>query len=156
MLPGPGPRDAGRPAGDAPTVISPDRLTATARLAYRAGAWVLVACLVIQLFLVGLDVFEVVGADSTIHRQFAYLYGWLTPVLVLLGVAAGLPRRRLGLVALLLVLFAAQTYLPTLAERAPLIAAFHAVNALAVFWLALHLARHGVESVEAPPVHGGF
>lgn len=136
-------------------MISSDRLTATARLAYRAGTWVLVGCLVVQLFLVGLDVFEVVGPDSTIHRQFAYLYGWLTPALVLLGVAAGLPRRRLGLVALLLVLFAAQTYLPTLAQRAPVLAAFHAANALAVFWLALHLAQHGVETVEAPAPQGG-
>ncbi len=136
-------------------MISSDRLTATARLAYRAGAWVLVGCLVIQLFLVGLDVFEVVGADSTIHKQFAYLYGWLAPALVLLAAAAGLPRWRIGEVALLLVLFAAQTYLPTLADRAPVLAAFHAVNALAVFWLALDIARHGAETVEAPPAHGG-
>lgn len=136
-------------------MISSDRFTTAARLAYRAGAWVFVACLVIQLFLVGLDVFQVVGADSTIHRQFAYLYGWLTPALVLLGAVAGLPRRQLALVALLLVLFAAQTYLPTLADSVPLLAAFHSVNALAVFWLALHLARQGVESVDVSPAHGG-
>ena len=67
-------------------MISSAWLSTTVRLAYRAGTWALVGCLVLQLFLVGLDVFEVVGRDSTIHRQFAYLYGWLTPALVILAV----------------------------------------------------------------------
>ena len=146
----------GRGSPEPYRVINSAWLSTTVRLAYRAGTWALVGCLVVQLFLVGLDVFEVVGRDSTIHRQFAYLYGWLTPALVVLAVVAGLPRWRVGQVALLLVLFAAQTYLPTLAEQAPLVAAFHAVNALAVFWLALHLARSaGADTRATSLVSGG-
>jgi Family of unknown function (DUF6220) len=135
--------------------MSSDRLTALSRRAFPALAWIFVACLVIQLFLVGLDVFAVVGPDSTIHRTFAYAYGWLSAGLVLVAVAARLEATRLRWTVLLLVLFALQTYLPSLAQRAPVVAAFHAVNALAVFWLALHVARHGADPVEPAPSHGG-
>jgi hypothetical protein len=124
-----------------------DRLTLGARTAYRLLAWAFVGCVAVQLFLVGLDVFHVLGPDTTIHRSFAYLYGWLAPALVLLGGIGRLPRRLVELTVLLLVLFALQTYLPALASRAPLVAAFHAVNALGIAWLAVHLARSGPRGV---------
>jgi len=123
----------------------PERMPGTdlAPLAQRAFvvvAWVLVACLVIQFFLVGLDIFEAIG-ESELHRDFAYLYGWLTPILVLLAMAAGLPRRVLLLTVALLALYAIQTYLPTIADALPGLAALHAINALLVFWLAVQVAR---------------
>jgi hypothetical protein len=114
--------------------------TAWPRRALVAVTWLFVACLVVQFFLVGLDVFGATG-ESEIHRDFAYLYGWLAPIIVLLAVAVGGPRRVLWLAVLLLVLYAVQTYLPTIAEVAPMLAAVHAVNALAVFWVAIQLAR---------------
>jgi Family of unknown function (DUF6220) len=134
---------------------SGDRLTGLARLAFVATARVFVLCLVIQLFLVGLDVFEVIAREDGIHREFAYVYGWLAPLLVLLARLGGVPRRQLGLAALLLVLFAIQTYLPSLAKDLPLLAAVHAVNALAVFWLALTLARTSATPVEHHSSSGG-
>jgi len=103
-------------------------------------AWVLVGCLVVQFFLVGLDLFEAMG-ESELHRDFAYIYGWLTPVLVLLATVAGLPRRVLLPTVALLALYAIQTYLPTIADTLPRIAALHAINALLVFWLAVQVAR---------------
>jgi hypothetical protein len=103
-------------------------------------AWVLVSCLVVQFFLVGLDLFEAIG-ESELHRDFAYLYGWLTPILVLLAMVAGLSRRVLLLTVALLTLYAIQTYLPTIADTLPSIAALHAINALLVFWLAVQVAR---------------
>ena len=123
----------------------PERMPGTdlAPLAQRAFvvvAWVLVACLVIQFFLVGLDIFEAIG-ESELHRDFAYVYGWLTPILVLLAMAAGLPRRVLLLTVALLALYAIQTYLPTIADALPGLAALHAINALLVFWLAVQVAR---------------
>jgi hypothetical protein len=117
-----------------------DRPAELARIAYQALAWMFVACLVVQIFLVGLDLFKVIGTEAGVHRAFAYTYGWLAPILVLLAVAGRLPRHRLWLTMLLLILFALQTYLPTLRDRAPWLAAFHAVNALLLFWLAVHLA----------------
>ena len=103
-------------------------------------AWVLVGCLVVQFFLVGLDLFEAMG-ESELHRDFAYVYGWLTPILVLLAMAARLPRRVVLLTVALLALYAIQTYLPTIADALPWIASLHAINALLVFWLAVQVAR---------------
>jgi hypothetical protein len=116
-----------------------DFVTRLAGVAFAVVAWVFVGCLVVQLFLVGLDAFEVT-AESTFHREFAYLYGWLAPLLVLLAAVGRLSGFRQAQAAALLILFAIQTYLPTLAEVAPLLAAVHAVNALAISWLAVHLA----------------
>ncbi len=133
---------------------SPDRLATFSRVAFVAAAWAFVGCLIVQLFLVGLDVFEVIGPHSEIHRAWAYTYGPLSVLLVLLAGLGRLPRNRMLLAVGLLVLFALQTYLPTLVEQAPLLAAFHSVNALAVFWLALHIARHAADPVE-PQLQGG-
>jgi mercuric ion transport protein len=118
------------------------------RLAYATAAWAFVACLVVQVFLVGLDLFEVTGAERGVHREFAYLYGWLAPLLVLLAVGGRLPRRLLVLTVVLLVLFAVQTYLPSLAEELPALAAVHAVNALAVLWLAVSVAVAGRQQAQ--------
>ena len=111
-----------------------------ARRAFVIVAWTLVGCLVIQFFLVGLDVFEAIG-ESELHRDFAYLYGWLTPILVLLATVAGLSRRVLLMTVALLALYAIQTYLPTISDALPRIASLHAINALLVFWLAVQVAR---------------
>jgi hypothetical protein len=120
--------------------MSSDQTAGLARLGYVVVAWAFLACLGVQLFLVGLDIFEVTGEDVGIHRDFAYVYGWLAPALVLLGVAARLPRRTLLLTTALLVLFAVQTYLPSLADELPNVAALHAVNAIAVVWISATLA----------------
>ena len=120
--------------------MSSDDARDLARQAFLVAAWLLVACLVVQLFLVGLDVFEAADSVGTVHRQFAYLYGWLAPVLVLLAAAARVPRWFRVATLVLLVLFAIQTYLPSLQDRLPLLAATHAVNALAVSWLAVAVA----------------
>lgn len=125
-------------------------LALLAQRAFVIVAWTLVGCLVIQFFLVGLDLFEAIG-ESELHRDFAYLYGWLTPILVLLATAAGLPRRVLLLTVALLALYAIQTYLPTISDALPRIAALHAINALLVFWLAVRVAR----SVPWIPVAAG-
>jgi hypothetical protein len=108
-------------------------------------AWVFVGCLVVQFFLVGLDAFEADPWD--LHREFAYLYGWLAPGLVLLAVAARAERRVVTLAVGVLVLFGIQTYLPTIAERLPELASIHAINALAIVWAGVELAR----SASKPP-----
>ena len=120
--------------------MSSDATRDLGRQAFVAGAWLLVLCLAIQLFLVGLDIFEVPGGPGGVHRQFAYLYGWLIPLQVLLAAVARLPRWFRVATPVLLVLFAIQTYLPSLQDRLALLAAAHAVNALAVSWLAATIA----------------
>lgn len=110
-----------------------------ARRIFAVVAWVFVACVVVQFLLVGLRAFQA-PAWSDLHVQFPYLYGWLTPVLVLLAAASGASRRERLLSVALLVLFAIQTYLPLFKSTVPLLAALHAVNALVVATVAVSLA----------------
>lgn len=128
-------------AGDPQTAWS-DRWL---RRAFRLVAWLFVACIVIQFFLVGLRAFEVEPYNH-LHGDFAYLYGWLTPILVLLAASPAGSRRALRLAVALLVLFAVQTFLPLVAETVPLVGAIHAANALVVAWVALLLARASTTS----------
>jgi hypothetical protein len=136
-------------------VSSRDRALYLARLAYWAVAWTFVACVVVQLFLVGLDAFEVIGDNAALHRGFAYLYGWLVPMLVLLATIGRQPRARQVVTVLLLALFAVQTYLPSLREGAPLAASLHAVNALAIFAAAVWLANGSRDQLHPIPPTGG-
>lgn len=110
------------------------------RRAFPLVAWLFVGCIVVQFFLVGLRAFGV-EPWTHLHGGFAYLYGWLAPILVLLAASPAGSRRALRLAVALLALFAIQTFLPLVAKVVPLVGAIHAVNALVVAWLALQLAR---------------
>lgn len=123
------------------------------RVGFIASAWLFVACLLVQVFLVGLDIFADVG--GSIHRDFAYVYGWLAPVLVLLSRARGVPDEARSLTLLLLVLFAAQTVLPSLREDFPVLAALHPVNALAIFGVAVAVARQASGMIEPAAAAAG-
>ncbi|HET9457108.1 MAG TPA: DUF6220 domain-containing protein [Candidatus Limnocylindrales bacterium] len=119
-----------------------------ARLLFLVGAWLFLACVVLQVVLVGLEIFARLG--DSIHRDFAYVYGWLAPVLVLLAGAARLPTRTRTLTVVLLVAFAVQTVLPSLRGQFPLLAALHTVNAVAIFALAILVARRATSSIRQP------
>jgi hypothetical protein len=153
-------RDAGRmTSGRAPTDARsvPDRpaFVGYARRAYRALAWLFVACVMVQVFLVGLEIFKVIGDDAGLHRNFAYLYGWLLPLMLVVGRFARLSVRMLALVVLLLVMFAVQTVLPELAKQVPLLGPLHAVNALAILLLAIWLAQHAARVEGEATVRAG-
>jgi mercuric ion transport protein len=109
------------------------------RYAYIGVAWLFLGCVVVQVFLAGLGVF--VGLENfELHREFGYLFGWLTLVLLILAIAARLGRRWIGLATVLLVLFAFQSVFVALREVLPAAAALHPVNALAIFGVAFHTA----------------
>lgn len=112
----------------------------TVRLAFIGVAWLFLACVVVQVFLAGLGVFAGVH-NFSLHREFGYAFGWLTLVLLLLALGGRLGRRWIGLSALILVLFALLSVFVALREVMPALAALHPVNALAIFGVALHLAR---------------
>ena len=126
--------------------VREDRLI---RVGLAVGAWLFVACVLIQVFLVGLDIFAKV--DASIHRDFAYVYGWLAPVLVLLSRVPGVPPRIQVLTLVLLFLFAIQTVLPSLRQQLPIFGGLHPVNALAIFGVAVTLARRATAEVGARP-----
>ena len=111
-----------------------------ARRGYVWLAWLFAACVVVQVFLLGLEVFEA-GADPTLHRDFAYIYGWLLPGMLLLGRVGRLTVGMLALTVFLLVLYAVQTIMPAFAEGIPLLGPLHAVNAVVLFGVGVLLAR---------------
>lgn len=125
------------------------RVIGPVRLGFVLAAWLFVVSVVIQVILVGMDIFADLGGD--IHRDFAYVYGWLAPLLVLLASFARVPRGLRSLSLVLLLLFAAQTVLPSLKDQFPLLAAFHTVNALAIFAVGLTLARRATDWVRQIP-----
>ncbi len=130
---------AGRTGRDDQTMADAVRAIGPARLGFMLAAWLFVVSVVVQTLLVGLDIFADLG--GSIHRDFAYVYGWLAPILVLLAGLARAPKDLRSISLVLLLLFAAQTVLPSLKDQLPLLAAFHTVNALVIFGLAVLLAR---------------
>jgi hypothetical protein len=119
------------------------------RVLLAAGAWLFVACVLTQIFLVGLDLFAKV--DASFHRNFAYIFGWLAPALVLLSRTRNVSRRTQLLALVLLLLFAIQTVLPSLRQQVPVFGGLHTVNALAIFGVAVTLARRATAEVRGNP-----
>lgn len=110
------------------------------RVAHPIVAAAFVACAVVQVFLAGLGVFDDPKAFIT-HREFGYLFGWLTLVVLVLALAGRLPRRVTGLSVLLLVLFALQSVLVAVRADMPAIAALHPLNGFAILGVGVMTAR---------------
>ena len=115
-------------------------ITSFARRAHPIVLAAFAACAVIQVFLAGLGVFNDPGAFIT-HREFGYLFGWLTLVGLVLALVGRLPRRVVGMSALLLVLFALQSVFVALRTELPAVAALHPLNGFAILALAIVTAR---------------
>ena len=112
-------------------------LTRTA-LALVAAAFA--ACIVVQVFLAGLGVFDGPAAFIT-HRNFGYIIGWLTVVMLVLAVAGRAGRRLIGLSALTLVQMALQSVFVVLRQDAPAVAALHPVNGVLLLLVTVVIAR---------------
>ncbi len=108
------------------------------RVVFAALAWLFVGLVVLQVFYAGMGLLG--GAGMRQHVDFGYFVSGV-PLLVLIAAGAS----RAGQLALysagLLVLTFVQTILPLLRDDLPFIAALHPVNALAIFWLGLFIAR---------------
>jgi hypothetical protein len=115
-------------------------ITTGARRAHPVVTAIFAACAVIQVLLAGLGVFDDPGAFVT-HREFGYLFGWLTLVGLVLALVGRLPRRIIGMSALLLVLFALQSVFVALRTDLPAVAALHPLNGFAILALAVVTAR---------------
>jgi hypothetical protein len=118
--------------------------TVTRRWARRGlviAAWLFVAGVVGQVFLAGLGVFGVPAGDFSTHRDFGYLVGWLTLVILVLAIAGRLPRRVIGLSALLLILFALQSVFVAIRDEYPAVAALHPLNGFLILLVGIIIAR---------------
>ena len=110
-----------------------------ARTAYPVVAGLFVACAVIQVFLAGLGVFDDPNAFIT-HRNFGYLFGWLTLVLLVISLVGRMPRRFVGLAVLILVLFSLQSVFVALRQDMPVVAALHPLNGFLILGVATYAA----------------
>jgi hypothetical protein len=113
------------------------------RQVHAAAAWLFVAAILAQVFLAGSAIANLGGSgDFTSHMEFGYSAVGLAALAVLLtAVAAGGPRRSIGISFGLLLLYVLQTALPSLKTVSPAIAALHPVNALLLFAVATWYAR---------------
>ena len=107
-------------------------------------AWAFVGAIVVQVFLAG-QAMPQLGGNSNFgtHAGFGWLIGLLALVQLVLAVAAGVGRRRIGISAGLFGLFLVQMSLPYMDTEAglPAVAALHPVNALAIFGISVWYAR---------------
>jgi mercuric ion transport protein len=122
-----------------------------ARIALPWVAWLFVACVVIQVFLAGLGVF-----DSPLrfiaHRDFGYMFFWLLVVLLVLAIAGRVGRRLIGLSALLIVLFILQSVFVGFRATQPMLAALHPVNGFLIGLVAIVVARDGRRLAASRPL----
>ena len=111
-----------------------------ARPIHLVVAWLLVAGLLVQVFLAGMGVFDGPERFET-HRNFGYLFGWLTLVMVIIAAVGRLGRRLIGLSVLALVQFFLQSVFILFREHQPAIAALHPVNGVLLLVVAIAIGR---------------
>lgn len=110
--------------------------TRAMRWTYVVFAWLFVAAVAVQFFFAGLFIFKAGSEDF--HATLGFSLFFAAILYTLFAFAARLPWRAAGLTALLIALVFLQ---PTLAfAPVPLLRAFHPVNALLIFTLAISLA----------------
>jgi len=111
-----------------------------ARITYRWLAWLFVACVLVQFFLAGLGVFA--GASNfELHRTWGYTFAYVLILMVIAGLVGRMPRAAWTAPLGVMVLFALQSVFVALRTSAPVIAALHPVNAVAIFAAAWWIAR---------------
>ena len=114
----------------------------TMRMVHALAAMVFVVAILVQVFLAGAALLQLGGdGDFRAHIDFGYTEVGLAALAVLVtAFLARVGRRRVGISALLLVLYIVQTLLPAAKSSLPAVAALHPVNALVLFGLAAWFA----------------
>ncbi|MDQ2787453.1 MAG: DUF6220 domain-containing protein [Chloroflexota bacterium] len=102
-------------------------------------AWVILAAVIAQFFFAGLGVFGAAGFGA--HKMTGYLIEAASLILLILALAGRLGRMWTRLSALLFALTIVQSLLPS---GPALVAAFHPLNAVAILFITLFLARRGM------------
>ena len=100
-----------------------------------------IVCILVQVFLAGLGVFERAGAFLT-HRDFGYAFGWLALVMLVLALVGHFPRRQVVLVLAIILAFALQSVFVGLRSAAPTVAALHPLNGALILLLAIEVTRY--------------
>jgi hypothetical protein len=123
------------------------------RIVFAAAAWVYLAGVVIQVFLAGASLFEL--TDWTVHASLGWGLGSAPIILLVLALGARVDRRTAWLTAGLTIAALAQPELAAARHDSPVLAAFHPVNALLVFWLAWVVASRATMNARQVPGRAG-
>jgi len=114
-----------------------------ARRVHLVVAWLFLAAILVQVFLIGLYLFA--GGSLETHRSFGYSILFVALAVLLSALWARVPRRDGWIAAGLLGLYFVQTSLPEFKTSAPAVAALHPVVAFLLFWVGLRVARRARE-----------
>jgi len=110
--------------------------------------------LFLQLLFIGMGVFPRKGDASpfALHKNWGFILGDIAVVLFLIALAAR-PGWKTVLMAFIVgvLTFLAQPLLVNARTSAPIVAAFHPVNALVIFWLTLVLIRRSTALASIAP-----
>lgn len=124
-------------------------MTGKMRWAYWGMIWLFIASVLLQVFLAGMALFAATSFE--LHGIFGFTAVHLISLLLIpLAWLAKAGRRSVWLSVLLFVVVTVQVSLPGLRAAVPLLAALHPVNALLIFWLAVHMVRHADALRRAP------
>lgn len=120
-----------------------DERTRWFKIAYTVLAWILAACVVVQVFFAGLALFY--RASFWIqHRVFVQFFEYIPIVILLLLLIGRAPRGKglywpqLALLALIMV-----QYVTGGSSMGSLFSAFHPVSAMVMFWVATIAIQRG-------------
>ncbi|MBX5446578.1 MAG: hypothetical protein IRZ30_15555 [Sphaerobacter sp.] len=112
------------------------------RVAFRILAWLFVGCVLVQVLIAGLAIFDTPLRWSW-HENFVHMFEYLPLILLVLAFTGRMPRRirwvSFGAFAMIGMQYAFIGLARDL--NIPAIAALHPVNAMLIFWVALFLAR---------------
>ncbi len=126
-----------------------------ARLLHAFTTSLLVVCVVVQVFLAGLGVFDDPATFMT-HASFGYLIGFITLAVLITAALARAGRGQVGLAALTVGLMALQSLFVGLRAEMPTVAALHPVNGFLIGLMAVVMARAAWRAVRSPdPVVSG-
>ncbi|MFO7271339.1 DUF6220 domain-containing protein [Sphaerobacter thermophilus] len=112
------------------------------RVAFRILAWLFVGCVLVQVLIAGLAIFDTPLRWSW-HENFVHFFEYLPLILLVLAFTGRMPHRVRWLSFGAFALIGLQYAFIGMARdwNMPVIAALHPVNALLIFWVAVFLAR---------------
>jgi hypothetical protein len=111
------------------------------------ASWLFLLAIAVQVFLAGAGLFGLM--DFTLHGMFGWSLSLGPVVLLILAIVARVDRATLLLSLALLLDTVIQPELAAARYESPVIAAFHPVNALLIFWLTWTLTRRATNLARA-------